>query len=275
MIFSNKKDLHDHIIEYLLKNPGTTPEIVTYIHSLQLSPTIQGVYKALRQLLAADIIVKQKHTYLLSNVWKNKVSQKFSNERRFELSAGEQVSYRFTKLDHLDMFWKHSMQDIQETYATTPVFHALPHNFWYSIPGRRASEEDYYDNFKQQQVHAFTVIGGKTLLDINLKKIYQHEFHQYQLQSTYPFNRRDHMSIIGPYIITTRVSSSLARAVDYAYSVAKTEAELSEILAPKFAKPGPTVMTVENNNEKSKKLRKRIAKDFYIPRELRERFELF
>ena len=140
MIFSNKKDLHDHIIEYLLKNPGTTPEIVTYIHGLQLSPTIQGVYKALRQLLAADIIVKQKQTYLLSNVWKNKVSQKFSNEKRFELSAGEQLSYRFTKLDHLDMFWKHIVDMTQEETSGFPVFYSEAHSFWYYVPGRSSSE---------------------------------------------------------------------------------------------------------------------------------------
>jgi hypothetical protein len=45
--------------------------------------------------------------------------------------------------------------------------------------------------------------------------------------------------------------------------------------AGSFKKPGPIVMTMEHNEEKAKKLRKRMAKDFYIPRELQERFELF
>ncbi len=34
-------------------------------------------------------------------------------------------------------------------------------------------------------------------------------------------------------------------------------------------------MTVEHNEDKAKKLRKRMSADFHIPREVREAFDLF
>lgn len=275
MIFSNRKNLHDHIVQWLLEYSGTVADIMQYLDTQNISPTIQGVYKALRELMTDDIIVKQKQTYSISNVWRNKVIKLVSGRSAFSLSAGEEVIYRFQKLEHLDMFWKHSIQDIQDTYRDFPIFHALPHNFWYHVPVRKKSEEEYYSDFEHRQTHAYSIIGGKTIYDTLIKQKYTHPFHQYELYTEYPFSRRDHLSIIGPYIITTRVSSTLTRVVDHVYSVAKTEEELSEMLHSKFTKPGPTIMTVEHNEIKAKKLRKKIAKDFYVPRELREKFDLF
>lgn len=275
MIFSNRKNLHDHIVQWLLEHSGTVADIMQYLDTQNISPTVQGVYKSLRELMTDDIVVKQKQTYSISNVWRNKVVKLVSGRSAFSLSAGEEVIYRFQKLEHLDMFWKHSMQDIQDTYRDFPIFHALPHNFWYYVPGRKESEEEYYSDFEHRETHAYSIIGGKTIHDTLIKQNYTHPFHQYELYAEYPFSRRDHLSIIGPYIITTRVSSTLTRVVDHVYNIAKTEKELSELLRNKFAKPGATIMTVEHNETKAKKLRKRMAKDFYVPRELRERFELF
>jgi hypothetical protein len=44
---------------------------------------------------------------------------------------------------------------------------------------------------------------------------------------------------------------------------------------PAFKKSGVIIMSVEHNDDKAKKLRKKMSADFHISRELRERFDLF
>jgi hypothetical protein len=119
------------------------------------------------------------------------------------------------------------------------------------------------------------LIGGTTLFDKNLKRNYSHQYQHYHFNKNYQFNRRDHLSVIGSYIIITRVSTLLAQITDLLYENCSTEEELIEKLIIEFKKNGSVTMIVEHNKNKAKKLRKKISKDFYIPRELREKFDLF
>ncbi|MBL7045623.1 MAG: hypothetical protein ISR99_01135 [Parcubacteria group bacterium] len=43
----------------------------------------------------------------------------------------------------------------------------------------------------------------------------------------------------------------------------------------KLTKPQKIKIVIENNPNKAKKLRKQLSKNFYIPSELREEYELF
>jgi len=266
---------YDHITEALLGESLDVSQIQDYLASRKIPASVQGIYKTLRELVSEDIVVKQKKNYLISNVWRNKLSNIVSQRPPFKLSEGEQTIYQFNKIDHLDMFWKHTMEDIQNEMLGHPVFHANPHNFWYFVPGREQSEEEYYQNFAKSETYVFSIIGGITIFDKQLKQDYSHNFQQFHFEKDYPFNRRDHLSVIGPYIITTRVSVTLARVTDRLYETCFTEKELQEKLGPEFKKHGSVIMTVEHNEDKAKKLRKKMSADFHIPREVRDTFDLF
>jgi hypothetical protein len=275
MLLGTKKTLYDHITEALLGNSMTVSQLQKYLEDLSVPATVQGIYKALRELIGEDVIVKQKKSYLVSNVWREKLEQLVSQRPPFKLSESERTVYNFSKLENLDMFWKHIITDIQNEFESFPVFHANPHNFWYLVPGRNRSEEEYRNTFPETKRFAFTIIGGNTSFDKDQKFKYEHDYQQFHFENDYPFNRRDHLSVIGPYIITTRVSVNLARVTDRLYETCFTEQELIEKLEPIFKKSGAIVMTVEHNEEKAKKLRKKMSADFHIPREVREKFELF
>lgn len=275
MLLGTKKTLYDHITEALLGKPMSVSQIKNYLISQKVPATIQGIYKTLRELIHENVVVKQKTNYLVSSVWRSRLNNLVSNRLGFKLLSGERLMYRFSKVDSYDMFWKHMIQDIQTELETYPVFHADPHNFWYLVPGREESEIEYYKAFETTRTHVFSIIGGTTLFDKKLKQDHSHNYQQYYFDNHYPFNRRDHLSVIGPYIITTRVSVSLARVTDRLYETCFTEQELSEKLEPEFKKHGTVVMTVEHNEEKAKAMRKKMSKDFHIPRELRETFDLF
>jgi hypothetical protein len=275
MLLGTKKTLHDHIIEALLVESLNVLQIQNHLKDRKILASIQGIYKTLRELISEDIVVKQKKSYLISSVWRNKLSSLVSQRPPFKLSPEEQTLYRFKKIDHLDMFWKHIMTDIQNELKNYPAFHATAHDFWYFVSGRKESQYEYYEEFERNETYVFRLIGGTTLFDKKLKQDYSHDYQQYHFDNDYPFNRRDHLSVIGPYIITTRVSVSLARVTDRLYETCFTEDELAKKLEPEFKKHGTVVMTVEHNEDKAKKLRKKMSADFHIPREVRERFELF
>ena len=275
MLLGTKKTLYDHMTEALLGNSMSVSQIQEFLDTQKIPATVQGIYKALRELIAEDVVVKQKKNYSINSFWRKKLEELISIRPPFKLSPGEYVSYRFMKLDHLDMFWKHIITDIQAGLGSYPVFHGNPHNFWYLVPNRKHSEEKYRETLSDEHKQVFTLVGGTTELDKKNKIIFNNKFQQFHFDTNYPFNRRDHLSVIGPYIITTRVSVSLARVTDRLYETCFTEQELAEKLEPEFKKYGTVVMTVEHNEEKAKAMRKRMSKDFHIPRELRETFDLF
>ncbi len=275
MIFSSKKTIRDVIIELLIEKPLSAIELQKSLEQvLKESVTLEGVYKNLRELIKGDVVTKQRKSFIISNVWRNKVNSAISNRRTFRLFPGEQVVYRFSKIDHMDMFWKHTINDIHDELGDFPVFHSNPHNFWYLVPGRGSSEKEYREIFSEKEKHVFTLIGGVTVFDKNSNKE-RSGFEHFSFTKKYPFTRREHYSIIGPYIITTKTSSTISRVLDFAYGTSQSEKELFDILKPRFLKPGPINMTVEYDELKAKKLRKRISTEFHIPRELREKFDLF
>lgn len=275
MLLGTKKTLYDHIIEALLEKPGTVADLIIFLEARKTHVTIQGIYKTLRELISEDIVVKQKTTYSISSVWRNKLSKIVSQNAPFKLFPGEQLTYRFNNIEHTDAFWKHLFQDIQDETGSFPVFHFMPHQYWLLIPSRSQSEHEYYQRYDTEKVHDYNIIGGITVFDMQVKKQLGTPYNQICTDNTTNFNRRDHLSVIGPYIITTRVSVSFARITDLLYETCKTESELAEKLAPVFAKSGKIIIDVEHDEAKAKKLRKKMSADFHIPRELREAFDLF
>lgn len=275
MLLGTKKTLCDHIMEALLEKPYSVIELEHYLQEQKVRPTVQGIYKAFRELIKEGIVVKEKKTYLISSVWREKLQERVSKQVRLKLSAGEETVHRFNKIDHLDAFWKHTMHDIQSEWKEFPVFHANPHNFWYLVPGRRDSEQEYYENFVKTETPVFSLIGGTTAFDKKLKQLIHDDFQKFHFDESFPFNRRDHLSVVGPYIVTTRISIQLANQIDQLYKVCNTEQELTEKSIPLFKKYRSVTMTIEHNETKAKKLTKRIATNFYIPKELRKKFNLF
>ncbi len=276
MILGTRKTLNDHITEALLGKSLSVHEIQRYLEVQSVHVTIQGVYKALRELISEDVVVKHKKTYSISTIWRDKLNQLTkTSEYLFKLSPNEKVSYTFNKLEHIDAFWKHSLNDLDKEVGGCPTFDFCPHNFWSLVPGRYESEIEYNLSFLHEKKYIFSIIGGTTEYDKERKKDYTHEYHKTNLDTDIDINRRDHITIMGPYIITTRISLNLAKQTDKLYNSAQTNEELEVGLQKVFKKPGTILMTIEHKQQKAKKLRKRMVKDFYVPRELREKFDLF
>ena len=275
MLLGLRKTLYDHVTETLLKGPSDVSQIEIALKSKGIVPTVQGIYKALRELISEDIVVKQKTMYSVNSIWRYSLTKLVSQAPTFKLSPGERVTYRFNNIENTDAFWKHTFQDIQEETDSIPVFHFMPHQFWLLIPSRSQSEYEYYKRYDNKKIYDFNILGGTSVFDIKMKKDLTTTYNQISTDNKTNFNRRDHLSVIGPYIVTTRVSVNLARVTDRLYETCFTEVELAEKLQPVFKKSGTIILSVEHNEAKAKKLRRRMSSDFHIPREVREQFDLF
>jgi hypothetical protein len=272
MIFGPAKTTHDAIVELLAQSPLTATQLQQRIRP---QVTLQAVYKALRELISFDIVLKQKQDYSLSNLWRQKVEVILLQRKSLRLAQGEQVVYKFRKLEHLDAFWKHSIHDIFDELGTFPVFGYSPHQYWSFVPGRAQSEQEYHREFTDKKQFLFSVIGDDTILDKEFKKENSTPFVEVFLCPDHPFGRRIHHLIIGSHIVTVQISKQLSDEIDALYPASKTRQELADHLLGIFKKPGAITMSVEHDTRKAARLRKQLSKHFHIPREIREKYELF
>jgi hypothetical protein len=275
MLLGTRKTLYDHITELLLEKEANVPDISANLEKIKIKATIQGIYKALRELIAEDIVLKQKKIYSINNVWREKVGKLFSSKYQFKLSPGEQVIYRFNKITHLDAFWKSTLSDIQKETGDYPTFDAVPHQFWFYADGRRESEIEYQASFDTKKIYLFSIIGGTTAMDKQMKSVMQSEYHQVHLTDKSRFAIRDNITVMDSYIIVTKISSTLATAIDTAYKSISNEQELEKRLNELYKKPGIIKLTIEHNQKKAKLLRKKMSHNFYIPKAIQKKFKLY
>lgn len=275
MLLGTTKNLSDHILEALLEKEGTVLTIETWLKLRNIKVTIQGVYKALRELIKEDIVVKHKKNYSINNVWREKVGKLFSSKYQFKLSPGEQIIYRFNKIIHLDAFWKSTLSDIQKETGDYPTFDAVPHQFWFYAEGRRESEVEYHTSFDTKKIYLFSIIGGTTEMDKKMKALMQSEFHQVHLTDKTPFTLRDNITVMDSYIIVTKISNALATAINTVYKSISSEQELKTRLNELYKKPGIIKLTIEHNQKKAMILRKKMSHNFYIPKAVQKKFTLY
>lgn len=274
MLLGDKKTLQDYIIEILFKKESDVSGILEQLKIKKTPATFQGIYKALRQLAIENIVIKRGNMYIVNNLWRNKLSELVSSNSIFQLSPGERMSYNFKRIDHTDAFWKHTWVLLEKEFENFPLTESIPHQFWLFLSNRKESEYEYYMALKQKKTMVFTAIGGTSVLDKKVKKVLTNEYHQVNT-GTASLNTRDHKVIAGPYIITTRISKKIANAIDMLYQTLESESLLEEKLNFLFEKPKSVTLHVENNEKLAKKLRKTILKDFYVSRDMQEKFDLF
>ena len=264
MILGKRRDLHDHTIELLLKSDASALGIDKYLKTRGVKVTIQGIYKALRELISEDIVIKQHQKYSINNIWRSRILKIISNRNNFSLEEGEGVLYKFNNIFHLDSFWKHILFDIQNETGKSPTLGWLPHQFWWYIEGREDSEMEYEQQFKRNKIYYYTLIGGKDEIDKKHKLFTQNEYHQIHLEKNIPLNRRDHISVMGDYVVITRIPSSIAKSIDFLYSTVSDEDSFKIKLNSLLNKPVKITLTIEKNKRKAEKLRSIFKKYFLV-----------
>lgn len=273
MIFSTKESLEDKITKLLLNKEQTVKGLKKETSS---DVTIQGIYKALRILIAEEIVIKRSKLYFINEEWRNRVideMQKSSNN--FELAEGESIRLELTSLIHLDQQWKNIVLPLHSAHPKNPIFFYNPHEIWMHLSeSRKQSERDYYASFAEQKTQAFAIFGGDTVHDVEMKKELQNDYLQIAVGVEH-FSKTDYPTIFGDYIITTRISDRLAEEIEDCYKNSQDTAVLESNLQKIGIEKKKVRLIIERGRDKAKKLRKKLSKEFFVPQELIKEFDLY
>ncbi len=274
MLFSKNQKLDDIIIEILFSGQKTAKKLLSEVEKLGLEYTIQSLYIVLRELITSEIIIKTGFYYKINEEWKNKIINHISPGSE-EIFDGEKTIFLLNSLIHYDLQWKNTILPLHNKYPQDPIFFYNYHYVWIHLgETRQQSELDYYQSFLKEKRYAFSLVGSHSPLEVETKKMIESEYVRIFIDDK-PIQSTGYITIINDYVITSYLTKKTLQEIDNCYKKAKSITELQTLIQKIDFKTNKIKIILERNKEKAKKLRKRISKDFYIPSELRKKFDLF
>lgn len=275
MLYTKKESLEDKIVRYLSDSNKTIYGIKDELKKEKNKFTDQGIYKSLRLLIKEEVVIKHKDIFSLNKEWKNKIIEDFQNENNFELSEKEQIQFDLNSLIHLDQQWKNITISIQKNINNFPVFFYNPHDIWsFLSESRKESEDFYYKNLHKNKIYSFCVNGGNTQFDKIAKKERETDFNKININEAL-FRDTDYLTIIGDYITTVRISKKTSELIEKSYKESKNYQEFKNEIQKLGIEKKKVKLIIEKNKEKAKSFRKKISKNFFIPKDLKEKYNLF
>lgn len=275
MLFSKKEDLVDLIIKNLIHEGKTAKKLLGDISDQDQDYTIQAIYVVLRELIQSEVLIKTGFYYNINEEWKNKIMKEFSSLENNEIADGEKQIFILNSLSHQDLQWKNSILPLHNLYPEDPIFFYNYHYIWIHLgQTREQSELDYYKSFLDQKRYAFSLVGSHSPLEIETKKMIENDYVRIFIDDT-PIQSTGYITIINDYIITSHLQKKTIQEIDTCYKQAKSIPELRRLIQKIDFTTKRVKIVIERDREKAKKLRKKMSKDFYIPKDLREKFELF
>ena len=114
MLLTSKPEVKELIVQILAQGAIDSVELQEKVIAKK-SITKQGFYKALRELVVAEVVAKNKQLVVLNNLWINKlqafvtsVDEQYKQNSEFiALQEGENLLYHFRTLESLDILWMH------------------------------------------------------------------------------------------------------------------------------------------------------------------------
>lgn len=276
MLFTAKESIEDSIIRLLSRGKVTPSELIELVNNDGKNVTIQAVYKALRYLIKASVVVKSGKKLEISQEWIDTLNSTFSTHTALpQLADGEAATYNYKSLVNLDAYWKHLMIALDVELKDDPIFLYSPYHIWYHISERMQSEADYFNSFQKNKHFGFFVIGNSTALDQAFKKKFQSDYLQIDAWSKTSLKESDYLTVVGDYIIYTILDKKLVMAINSYYNSPLSQTEASEKLNLVLSAPNKSKIKIERNAQKAKRLRKKLFKNFYLTKELKGKFDLF
>lgn len=264
MLYSKKPGLDDLIVERLTESPRTVGSLYDELEPLEKHLTLRAVYKAVNKLIKAGVLIKTRRLVRIDHEWVSDLRTRLAPSPIPKLTAGERVAYTFSSITHLDAFWKTIALGLEEYERDGQVFFYNPHNFWAYMPERKASEDAYYAHFKSKRIHAFFTIGGETAADKEFKRVYQNEYLQIDTRDIPALGRRNHLTILGDFIISVRIPSNAVVKIDSLYASENPTEELVGAVTALFQPKMGIRFTFEHNPVRAAKLRRLLARNFYF-----------
>lgn len=268
MFLSVNPDIKESIISLLVKGPVDSTDLQSQIVT-EKKVTKQGFYKALRELVAAEVVVKNKQLVALNNSWVNKmgnfvstIDTEYQREDSFlNLEEGESLVYHFKNLASLDVLWMHYFYIIAKKESDKEILLYNPHEFWSLF--RFDKENAMYQWIGDNKRKGYSVMGSNTAMDRSTTKYIS----QYGIELAYEdkvsFPKNYFTSVIGDYILDTVLDMNTANAIDALYRKhAVWNKDVAKELSAILARIKRSKVVIYRNKKKAEQIRKKLMKYF-------------
>jgi hypothetical protein len=263
MLGSKTPTLEDQIV-VIASNAKVTAKSLHVKLGGEEKLSLRAVYKAIDKLIAAGVVLKVGKQILIDQEWLGKTQEMLGSTSMQLLSGGERVVYTFVSVEHLDAFWKTVVLPMEQSASNKEILFYNPHNFWAYLPARKESEDAYYRHFSAAKRYGFFTVGAAYRADKEFKREYQGEHLQIDLRNIGSFRETEHVTIIGTFIVTVRLSKRVAQEIDKLYASEKSMPEMLPKIIQICHRPGKIRFVIENNEPRALKLKRVLAKNFYF-----------
>ncbi|MDB5259505.1 MAG: hypothetical protein JWO73_713 [Candidatus Taylorbacteria bacterium] len=255
----------DRIVKILLLKPNTASEISRKLKEHGFYLSVSGLYKALKQLEAADIAIRSKGIFSISSEWKKAMSEMLTqHDISPEIEEGESMAFEVSSASQMDKLWKHYMFILERDTEGAGIYFYGSHNFWIRMPDRKKSEEDFIAYTKKRRMIVCHTIGYPSRFDKNFARKHKSDTYQIHFESVPTFSHLDNITLFGDYILNTKIDEKLFKLIDDAYRNAKDDAELMRMIESAVQQKHRYKLKLERNKNKAERLRKRLGTHFVI-----------
>lgn len=276
------KKLRDYITDSLINGQQKKEDLVKQISQERgISP--QAVYKLIRSMKQDEMLVEQKKMLSLNKVWIQKNIDFWQQAHTSHtgllqnhmgiqiLEEGDRATYSFSNPDQLDQMWGHFFLLFGEKiHKDVPILIYNPH-FWFALV-RAKSEKVLFGWLAREGKKSYLVSGSDASLDIHaLKHFFNKKHHSYSVNTSLGFPKNYFLNIFGEYLIEVWLDESVMQEMDKIFREhnvpdQKVTKQLQEIVTTK----GRNKLVISRNSKKASRLRKKLAKDFFIQKESRQ-----
>jgi|CXWL01.1.fsa_nt_gi hypothetical protein len=264
------KNLEGLILDLLLVEGSLTTKDLIEKLSRKHPCTKQGVYRALRKLRSEEKIVTHQSLVSVNNFWREQMqsllrlhdagSSVIGDVR--ELRKGDKLSLKLRGLSTTDQVWSHLFVGLEkELPSRYPLFLYNPHN-WLSLL-REETDRIHAQRLEQNHRPTYLIVGSSGDLDKAVTQAMKFKYFEYSFNAR--IHQPDYMAIIADYVFQLKL---LGDGNSHIHSIFSTENDVlsAKNLLVKLDKKIACRIVIEKNPAKALLWKKRIGKDFYIPK---------
>ena len=279
MIFSSQESTEDLIVKELINSPKGIELLFNVLkNKYNKKITLFGIYKILRNLKKKEVILKVGKIFSVSEEWKKRVLDNLmiNNKDKLNIQNGEKIEFKFNSLIGLDYQWKNIILQLFRDNNKFPVFFQTPHQFWMMLnEGREKSEKEYIQSFNENKIYGFYSITGNTKLDSWFKNTFSSDYIKINIGEKIILKDVNYLTVFNDNIIITTIPKNVAKEIEkYFFEIDNYELLKSKISTINIESKN-IKLSIERNKKKAKMLRKKLSKNFYIPKDLIEKYDLF
>lgn len=273
--------LSQDIVQLLRQGPLDTSVLVQRLQRREQRVTVQGIYKALRQLRVQQIVFLHHREATLNLRWLHELESfvllaehayhdaSASSGHFLHLQDGDRISYAFKNPIQVDAFWNHVLYSLFEALPKIDRWFAYASHCWFLL-GRREEELALQRFMRKRGIKYLFTVGHTLPLDRVIKHDFDGNQAQYAMLEAPLFQERvNHLglvlNVIGPYLVEAHYDKQTVERIELFYrTTTKMTPEKTRELEAIVALPSRIKFVITRNEQKAEKLARQFGKRFYL-----------